>query len=87
MPLRCREGGKAPAATAQHPGYPSWWGPLGLGGSYLQQGWVLPAQGEDVLQRINNHRVSCRLPFVVGPALIALEGLGVRQGGIWGKGG
>lgn len=81
-------GGKASAAAAHpHPRYPSWWGPSPphLGGSYLQQGWVLQAPRENVLQKIN-HRVSCRLPFVVGPALIALEGLGVRRG-ILGKGG
>lgn len=80
-------GGEAPAAAAHpHPRYPSWWGPSPprLGGSYLQQGWVLQAQREDVLQNIN-HRFSCRLPFVVGPALIALEGLGVRLGD-FGKG-
>lgn len=40
---------------------------------------MLQAQGENVLQRINN-RVSCHLAFV-GPALITLEGLGVR--GFW----
>lgn len=51
----------------------------GLGGSCLQQGWVLEAQRENVLQRMNSS-VSCRLSFVVCPALIALEGLGVSQG-------
>lgn len=39
-----------------------------------------------MLQRINN-RVCCRLPFVVGPALIALKGLRVRQGEFWERGG
>lgn len=39
----------------------------GLGASYLQQGRLLQTQGDNVLQRMNN-RVSCCLPFVVGPA-------------------
>lgn len=78
MPLRCGEGGRRLLPWHSTPGTPAGRDLRGLGGSYLQQGWVLQAQGENVLQRINN-RVSCRLAFV-GPALIALEGLGVRQG-------
>lgn len=87
MPCRCGEGGRHPLQLRSTPGTPAGGDrqPLGLGGSSLQQGWVLQAQGENVLQRVNN-RVSCRLPFVVGPALIALEGLGVSRG-ILGKGG
>lgn len=87
MPRRCGEGGRHPLQLRSTPGTPAGGDrqPLGLGGSSLQQGWVLQAQGENVLQRVNN-RVSCHLPFVVGPALIALEGLGVSQG-ILGKGG
>lgn len=81
MPLRCREGGRRPLQLHSTPGTQAGGDhrPPGLGGSYLQQGWVLQAQEESVLQGINN-RVSCPLPFVVGPALIALEGLGVRRG-------
>lgn len=75
MPLRCREGERHPQPLHSTPGTPACGDPApDVGANYLQQGWVLQTREDNVLQGMNN-RVSCCLPFVVGPAFNCPRGI------------